>query len=118
MTNQTDGKLLALLAYASALFLYLHLVIFLAFLGTFILLNMGRNREFVAFHHRQMFGIGLIAILVNSLANVVPNGWIALLFITGVVMIAAIGFLAAIKNLKTPLPYIGEKFQQWFKFIQ
>jgi hypothetical protein len=116
--NNPEGKTLALLAYASSLFLYLHLFIFIAVLGTFILLNMGTGRRFATFHHRQMVGIAVIAILINSLANLVASGWLALLMITGIVLIAMLGMLSAIKNQMQPLPYLGEYFQNWFNFIK
>lgn len=113
-----QGKSLALLAYGSAIFLYFHLIVFVAVLGVAILLNLNKNRPFAVFHHRQMLGIACIAFLITAFGNILPYGWIALLLISLIVLMAVLGFIDAYKNQTTPLPAVGEQFQKWFTFIK
>ncbi len=118
MDNNPEGKNLALLGYASAFLLYFHLVLFIAVLGVALLLNINKNRPFVIFHHRQMFGIAIIAILLSAFSSIIPYGWLALLLISCIVFIALMGLLDASRNQTTPLPLIGIWFQKWFSFIK
>ncbi len=118
MSNDPQGKFLALLAYGSALLLYVHLILFVAVLGVAILLNLGKGQEFAAFHQRQMVGIACLSFLITAFSNVLPGVYIPLILITLLVAIAVLGFVDANKNQTTPLPYIGIKFQQWFNFIK
>lgn len=116
--HDPQGKTLALIAYGSAIFLYFHLILFITALGIAVLLNINKNQPFVAFHHRQMIGIACIAFLITAFSNILPSGWIALILITGIVILAILGLTDALKNQTTPLPYIGEQFQKWFSFIK
>lgn len=113
-----DEKNIAILGYASALFLYVHMIPFIAVLGVAILWNAGKGHEFASFHLRQMVGIAVIAILINGLTNIVPNVFIALLLITFMVVLAVLGLVSALKEQKDELPYIGSYFQDFFKFIK
>ena len=112
------GKELAVLAYASALFLYVHLFLFIAVFGITVILNQNKGHEFAAFHIRQMFGIGVIAVFLSVFANWVPNGFIAFLLISLMVLLALLGLVSALKNQKNELPVLGAQFQQWFSFIK
>lgn len=118
MNEDPQGKTLALIAYASALLLYVHLMGFITVLGAAILLNYNKNQSFATFHHRQMFGIACIAFFITAFGNILPSGWIALLLTTLIVLMAVLGFFDATKNQTTPLPYIGVHFQKWFTFIK
>jgi len=116
--HDPQGKTLALIAYASALLLFFHLMAFIAVLGAAVLLNYNKNQPFVSFHHRQMIGIACIAFLITAFTNILPNGWIAFLLTAGIIFMAILGFADAYKNQQTPLPYVGEQFQKWFSFIK
>lgn len=111
-------KQLAILGYASALLLYINLLLFIMVFVGIILYNAGKNHLFASFHLRQMTGIALIAVLVNAFANAVPNGFIAFMLVTFMVVIAILGLFSALRGQKEPLPYIGIYFQQFFSFIK
>lgn len=113
-----DEKQIALLGYATALLLYVHVIIFIASLVAAILYNSGKENLFASFHLRQMTGIALISILMNAFASAVPSGFIALLLISFMVLLAALGFLSALRNQQEPLPFIGHYFQEFFNFIK
>jgi len=113
-----DEKQIALLGYASALLLYIHVIFFIAALVAAILYNSGKGHLFASFHLRQMTGIALISILMNAFASAVPNGFIALLLISFMVLLAALGLLSALREQQESLPFIGGYFQEFFSFIK
>jgi uncharacterized membrane protein len=119
MTEIKD-KNLAIIAYLSALLLYVHLIIFIAALGVAIIMNNGKNNEFVNFHIRQMMGIASIAIVISVFARIIPDNlyWLAFLIITLLVVLALLGLTSALKNQKDELPFVGKYFQQWFSFVK
>lgn len=116
--SSKEEKQLALIGYATAFLLYIHLLLFVAALVGVILYNSGKGNMFASFHLRQMTGIGLIAVLVNAFASAVPNVFIALLLITLMVLLAGLGILSANQNQQVPLPYVGRYFQEFFSFIK
>lgn len=118
MSNNPKGKNLAIMAYASAFLLYFHLIAFIAVFGVALLLNFNKNQPFASFHHRQMFGIAIIAFLITAFSSIIPYGWLALLIISFIVFIAVLGLADASRNQTTPLPILGTAFQKWFNFIK
>jgi uncharacterized membrane protein len=118
--SHIKDKNLALLAYLSALLLYVHLILFIAVLGIAIIMNNGKNNDFVAFHIRQMLGLGVIAVFISVFARTIPEDlyWLAYLIITLLVILAMLGLASAIKNQKDKLPFLGNYFQQWFSFVK
>lgn len=113
-------KNIAILAYLSSLLLIVHFLLFIAVLGVAVILNNGRNNEFVSFHIRQMLGIASIALILNVFAGAIPEGygWLALIIILLIVVIAMLGLISAARNQKDELPFIGAAFQKWFSFIK
>lgn len=113
-------KNIAILAYLSSLLLIVHFLLFIAVLGVAVILNNGRNNEFVSFHIRQMLGIASIALILNVFAGAIPEGygWLALIIILSIVVIAMLGLISAARNQKDELPFIGAAFQKWFSFIK
>ncbi|WP_438961391.1 hypothetical protein [Nonlabens sp.] len=118
MDKQPAGKNLALIGYASALFLFFHLVVCIAIFGMALILNNGKNQPFAAFHLRQMFGILLAAIVVSVFADNLPTGIIPLLMTCFFVVLAALGLVSTLKNQTDALPLVGPLFQKWFNFIK
>jgi len=116
--SNPPAKNLAILAYASAIFLYIHLFLFIAAFGVAVILNHNKGNTFAPFHIRQMFGIGIIAIIISVFSRLVPNGYIALGIITLMVLMALLGLVSALRHQKDELPVIGKYFQQWFTFIK
>ncbi len=111
-------KQLAILGYASAVLMYLSLLLFILVFVAVVLLNAGKGHLFASFHLRQMTGIAILAVFVNAFAHAVPNGFIAFMLITLMVVLAMLGLLSALRGQKEPLPYIGFYFQQFFNFIK
>lgn len=118
MDKIPSGKNLVIVAYASALFLFFHLLVCIAIFGVTLILYSEKNEPFVSFHLRQMFGIIAAATLVSIFANTIPAGIIPLLMTMFFVLLAVLGLISALKNQTDELPLVGSFFQKWFKFIK
>jgi uncharacterized membrane protein len=98
-----EGKTLAIISY-------------LTFIGTFIavFMNFDRKNPFTNFHLRQMIGLILMLILSNIIEKYVNSTFGSILWlVTFSSWLYAIIF--AIKGEAKLIPFVGEKFQQWFK---
>lgn len=113
-------KNIAMLAYLSSLLLFIHFILFIAVLGVAVILNNGRNNEFVSFHIRQMLGIASVALALSIFAGVIPDDvyWLAFVIIFLVVLMAMLGLMSVIRDQKDELPVVGAAFQKWFSFIK
>jgi uncharacterized membrane protein len=120
MKDNPPAKNLAVLAYASSIFLYMHLMVFVAVFGISVILNYNKGNKFVSFHIRQMFGIGIIAIIVSVFAGNIPEDQfiLPLIIINLMVLLSILGLLSALRNQQDLIPYIGTYFQKWFTFIK
>lgn len=93
---------------------------YLTIVGTLIALfmNQEKKNDFARFHIRQAFGINAsylaFAAILNSFQNI--NAYYGFwLFFS---ILAFYGLYGAVQGLKTLIPVIGHKFQEWFTFIQ
>ena len=118
MDSNPKGRTLALVGYGSSVFIFIHLMPFIAILGAVILYNLNKNQPFAAFHHRQMLGIACIAFLITAFTGILQDSWIAVVLLLLIFAMVILGFIDAYKNQTTPLPLIGSKFQEWFTFIK
>ena len=120
MKDNPPAKNIAIIAYASSVFLYLHLMVFIAVFGVAIILNYNKGNKFASFHIRQMFGIAIIAVVVPVFADNIPKDQLLLplLIITLMVLLALLGLISSLRNQQDLLPFIGKYFQKWFTFIK
>ncbi|MFT6799715.1 MAG: putative membrane protein [Nonlabens sp.] len=120
MKDNPPDKNIAIIAYASSMFLYLHLMVFIAVFGVAIILNYNKGNKFASFHIRQMFGIAIIAVVVSVFADNIPKDQLLLplLIITLMVLLALLGLISSLRNQQDLLPFIGKYFQKWFTFIK
>jgi uncharacterized membrane protein len=120
MKDNPPAKNIAIIAYASSVFLYLHLMVFIAAFGVAIILNYNKGNKFASFHIRQMFGIAIIAVVVSVFADNIPKDQLLLplLIITLMVLLALLGLISSLRNQQDLLPFIGKYFQKWFTFIK
>lgn len=100
------------------------IVSYLTWIGLLIVIITRKEKtEYTSFHIRQSLGIMLtsfvIGLIVYILAAVMGSiggmlGWV--LYIVVIVM-WVIGFIGAVQNEKKLVPFLGDKFQEWFKTI-
>ena len=108
MENNTvsDGKAMAIISY-------------ITLVGTIIaiIVNSSGKKPFTSFHIRQAFGL-LLTQIVGSLVlgtfGIHFLGWALNIFI---LVLWIIGLLAAIQGETKVVPFLGDRFQDWFKGI-
>lgn len=102
ITNQ--AHILAIITYAT--FVGLIVVFFL---------NREKKNPFVLFHLRQMFGLVIMLFIANSFFEI--NRTLYEILSIPVFLAWLYGLSGAIFKKYRSVPLLGEKFQQWFKFI-
>jgi uncharacterized membrane protein len=81
-------------------------------------MNYDKKNAFAAYHLRQSLGLGITG-LALSVINVIPIlGWIvSILGTIFLIVLWVIGLMGALNGKEKPVPFLGEKFQEWFKNI-
>lgn len=75
-----------------------------------LVMNQSNRSEFGTFYLRQNLGL-----MLCSFVAVIPFlGWIIGL---GVLILWIISVINTVSGSTTPVPFLGEKFQQWFEMI-
>tara|TARA_R110000850_G_scaffold277058_1_gene421896 strand:+ start:129368 stop:129712 length:345 start_codon:yes stop_codon:yes gene_type:complete len=96
------------------------IVAYITFIGLIIAFVMNDQKEdvFVSFHIQQSLGLTLIGVVLGILSIIPVIGWI--LYILGFIVLLymwIVGLMNAIKQKLEPVPFLGEKFSDWFKKI-
>jgi len=103
----TDAKNIATIAYITVLGLVIAYV-----------MNNDKKTEFGAYHIRQSIGLMATAIAISIIAMVPFIGWIiSILGSLALLYLWIMGLMNALNMKKEPLPWIGKKFEEWFKGI-
>lgn len=108
MNSQTieEGRGLAILSY----FTFIGLIIA-------IIMNLNKKNEFTFFHIRQMLGLILMLIISNTVEAYV-HSWLGTI-LWGITFLCWLhGLINAITRKPTPIPFLGDKFQNWFQNIK
>lgn len=100
-----EGKTLAIVSY----FTFIGLIVA-------IIMNLEKRNTFTSFHTRQMLGL-IMMLLFSNLVEQYINSLLgtACWIITFACWIY--GLYYAVKEQYQPIPFIGEKFQEWFRNI-
>lgn len=93
---------------------------YLTIVGTLIAIFMNQEPKntFARFHIRQAFGINASYLTVAAILNnfqIISAYYAFWIFFS---ILAFYGLYGAFMGKTNPIPIIGEKFQQWFTFIQ
>tara|TARA_R110002110_G_scaffold92763_16_gene242021 strand:+ start:7132 stop:7452 length:321 start_codon:yes stop_codon:yes gene_type:complete len=105
MAESIPGKNKAILAYAT-------------FIGFLIAASMNANQkdEFATWHLKNMFGIiviWIVSIVTKFNINLFSGDIIQIISILSVIYSLVMTF----QNKKEGIPFLSEKFQQWFTFL-
>ncbi|MEM7186748.1 MAG: hypothetical protein AAF466_08830 [Bacteroidota bacterium] len=98
----TSGKTKAVVAY-------------LTFIGLLVAfyLNKEKKDDFATWHIKNMFGL-----LLFMFAAVAMQGYaFGIYFYWGTVLFWLISILSALLDKRQGIPYLSEKFQSWFTFL-
>tara|TARA_R110002020_G_scaffold168026_3_gene356644 strand:+ start:1450 stop:1779 length:330 start_codon:yes stop_codon:yes gene_type:complete len=102
----SEGKTKAVLAYATII-------------GTIIaiFMNMDSQNPYARFHIRQAFGIFVLYFLLGFFVGIFDSWFISGPFFIFIIVLWGFGLVNAFQGVTKPVPLVGEKFQQWFTFI-
>ncbi len=105
MSYKLPGKSAALIAYTP----------FVGFLISFFI-NQEDKHEFATWHIKNMFGIFILFLIsVVIMSNVNVTGGDIMWFATFILWIYC--WIMASKNKKKGIPYLSDRFQEWFVFL-
>ncbi|MEL6720030.1 MAG: hypothetical protein AAFO82_22440 [Bacteroidota bacterium] len=105
MDQQTSPKTIAIISYITIIGWIIALV-----------LNNRDRSSLGNFHIRQALGIHLM-FLVARMIPFVAGGAISTFLFFATLILFIIGILDAVGEKEKPLPFVGEKFQEWFKTV-
>lgn len=80
------------------------------------IMNNNKRNYFTSFHIRQSIGLSIISFFISILTRFAFPIVGSALFL-GLFVLYAIGILGAIKEEEKEVPFLGEKFQEWFRNI-
>ena len=91
------------------------IIAYFTFVGLLIayFMNKDDKHEFATWHIKNMFGLLLFLFVAVALQEY-PIG---VYFYIGTVVLWALSLLLALLNKKQGIPYLSEKFQSWFTFL-
>jgi uncharacterized membrane protein len=78
-------------------------------------MNADDKNKFASFHIRQAVGLNILFISFGLILSNFNNPFILLGFWTFVFVLIAYGFITAINGKITPIPFIGDLCQKYFK---
>jgi len=104
--TKTDPKIISILSYVT-------------FIGWIVAVVMNNPRTRLAsFHIRQSLGIMLLGVaagmatMVPFTGELISRAGSILTFVLWIV-----GFIGALQGEERPVPFLGEKFQEWFESL-
>lgn len=96
------------------------IIAYLTVIGTIIgiFMNMEPKNEYARFHLRQAFGIFLTYFVLAVLVPFFDSWAVSGAFYIFIIVLWGFGLINAFQGVTKPIPLVGEKFQQWFTFIE
>ncbi len=82
------------------------------------IMNKDKKEEFAAYHIRQSLGLAIAGLALGIISMIPVLGWIV--YILGIFVLLymwIVGLTNAINAKQNPVPFLGEKFNEWFKKI-
>ena len=104
-TSTPDGKNLAIVAY-------------ITFIGMFIAYSINRDKKqaFVTAHIKNMCGL-VFGLLIAQTTQEYINSQLGDILWWAVFSLWVYSLIAVLQNKLPNIPYLSEKFQQWFTFL-
>lgn len=81
-------------------------------------MNKEKKDEFANYHIRQSLGLALTGLALGIISLIPFLGWI--IYIVGILVLLymwILGLMNAINKKEQPVPFLGEKFNEWFNNI-
>ncbi|SHF57815.1 hypothetical protein SAMN05444483_101654 [Salegentibacter echinorum] len=81
-------------------------------------MNNEKKAEFPSYHIKQALGLGLTGLALGIVGMVPILGWIvSFLGIFALLFLWIKGLMNAINEHQKPVPWLGRKYEEWFKNI-
>lgn len=80
--------------------------------------NKDKNNAFTSFHIRQSLGLAILGLALAIISLIPFLGW--LIYIVGMFVLLYLwimGLMNAINFKQVPVPFLGEKLNDWFKNV-
>lgn len=81
-------------------------------------MNKDKKEAFANYHIRQSLGLALTGLALGIISLIPFLGWI--IYIVGIFVLLymwIMGLMNAINKKEQPVPFLGEKFKEWFKNV-
>lgn len=101
----TEGKNIAIIAYITLIGLIIAFV-----------MNSDKKETFPTYHIKQSLGLGLTGLALGVVGMIPILGWIvSFLGLFVMLYLWIMGLINAINGKQKPVPFLGEKYEEWFK---
>ncbi|MDW5290225.1 hypothetical protein [Formosa sp. PL04] len=100
-----EGKNIAIIAYITIIGLIIAFV-----------MNNDKKNDFAKYHIKQSLGLALTGLVLGLIGMIPILGWI--INVIGVFVLLymwIMGLVNAINTLEKPVPFLGNKYLEWFK---
>jgi uncharacterized membrane protein len=77
-----------------------------------LVLNTNEKDEYASFYIRQTLGLFLTGIVVAAVGSIIP--FIGVVLPLAVFALWIVSLIWSVQEVRKPLPYIGQLFQDWF----
>jgi uncharacterized membrane protein len=106
-TASDEGKTIAIIAYITIIGFVVALV-----------MNSSKKYPLASYHIRQVLGLLLTGLAVGMVGIIPILGWIInLVAIFFLLYMWIMGLINAVNGREKPLPFLGEKYAEWFKSL-
>ncbi len=103
--NLSENKNIAIIAYITIIGLIIAFV-----------MNNEKKDPFAAYHIKQSLGLALTGLALGVVGLIPILGWIINIFgIFVLLYMWVVGLMNAINGKENPVPFLGEKYTEWFK---
>ncbi|SEA34816.1 DUF4870 domain-containing protein [Psychroflexus halocasei] len=102
-----EAKTIAIISYITLIGLIIAFV-----------MNNDKKADFSTYHIKQALGIGLTGLALGVVGMIPILGWIASFLGTiALIYLWIMGLVNAVNAKKKPVPWLGKKYEEWFKNI-
>jgi hypothetical protein len=94
-------------------------IAYITIIGLLIAISMNKDEshEFASYHIKNMFGLTLMFFVSVAMSYQEYLLWPGAIFFYGSMLFWLISLVMALLNRKSGIPWLSDKFDQWFTFL-